>query len=451
MKIKQISTKITEDLNKNLIEGIDDNPAIEVSDGGKTVEVDVAMTSKDPASASPAAKEDALNIKNALTEVLDLALSDAKSAIAEENYHANCNVLVTGLPGSSKTATIRNWCNQNGCNLFYLDAKNPDLQLLTSGASAIDRTDPAHPKVNTAYSNALAKLDRPNSVLFLDELNRQTREYMRGSLLTLLADRSVAGDGEEGTYTFKNLLFSIAAINPAKDGDRGASELNDAEKRRFYFHCIFNSEVKTTEVYFNQYYDNKIRQRVKSHPDLTDEDIQVINSFCLRQWIGNKIINDGDFHYTTIDEYESSTEKGQITCQSLITELIDHSKGNLDRLKRDIRGGDLTDSAKKMLLQIIDSLVLPNPNVLRAYKAKELGLDLKASIETSAAKPVEMEDEDSFTDADFETAREDDEDWGGATATAVDSEKAKIAKESDAAVEAKLKKFADALAGGLGF
>jgi len=445
MKIKKITKKITENLDKVLVEAEGEDPAVEVSDSGKTVEVDVAMTSTDPASATPATKKDALNITNALTNTLDKALADAKDALAEENYDSNCNVLVVGLPGSSKTATINNWCRQHGCNLYYLDAKNPDLQLLTSGASAIDRTDPEHPKVNTAYSNALAKLDRPNSILFLDELNRQTKEYMRGSLLTLLADRCVAGEGEEGVRYFPNLLFSIAAVNPAKDGDRGASELNDAEKRRFYFHCIFNSEVKTTEVYFKEYYDNKIREWAAKHPDMTEDDIKRINSFCLRQWIGKKIIISPDFHYTTIDEYEGMTEKGQITCQSLITELIDHSKGNLERLKDDVNSGDLTASAKKMLLKIIDSLVLPNPDVLRANKAKELGLDLKADVKAGATKPVEVEDEDSFTDADFETGREDDADWGGAATT--DDEKVKKAKESDATIEARLRDFASSLAG----
>ena len=441
MKIKK-EKKLVEAI-QSLVE--EDDPTVRELDGGKTTEVDVTVTS-DGADAQPATKKEALKIENALTRKLDRALDDALYALDEENFDANCNVLVRGLPGSSKTATIRNWCVANNCNMYYLDAKNPDLQLLTSGASAIDRTDPAHPKVNTAFSNALAKLDRPRSVLFLDELNRQLKEYMRGSLLTLIADRRVAGDDEEGYRYFPNLLFTVAAINPPKEGDRGASELNPAERRRFYYTIDFNSEVPTTEVFFKEYYDKKIINYVKHHPDLTKADIDHINSFCLRQWIGIKIIKNENFHYTTIDEYLAQTEKGQITCQSTITELIDHSRGNIKRLIDDINDGDLAKSAKEMLINIIESLVLPNVDGLRARKAAELGLDLSATaVDTSDDFASDDEDEDDIRPEDFEMGREDDsgfyDDGSGMTAAAADVDKAKEAKLSDAATEDKLTKF----------
>ena len=428
----------------------DEDPSVRETDGGATLEVDVAVTDTDE-TALPASEKDSLRIKNALTDVLDRAFEDAKYALEEDNLDANCNVLVTGLPGSSKTATIRNWCKQHGCNLHYLDAKNPDLQLLTSGGSAIDRTDPAHPKMKQAFSDALAPLERENSVLFLDELNRQVKEYMRGSLLTLLADRRVAGEDKEGFKYFPNLLFTVAAINPPKEGDRGATELNDAERRRFYYSVEFNSEVPTTNVYFKEYYDKKIKNYVEKHKDrLTATDIARINSFCLRQWIGTKIILDDDFHYTTMDEYMAATEKGQITCQSTITELIDHSRGDLDRLTQDILAGGLTPSAKTMLVNIIKRLVLPNVDALRAKKAKELGLDLAVTEEPATSTPVDEptadDDDDLVTPDDFLMGREDDEgftDDGSAvsTGTTVDPEKAKEARVSDAAIMSRLSDY----------
>jgi hypothetical protein len=50
-----------------------------------------------------------MKIKNKLTDLLDEALADAEEALDEGNYGANCNVLVTGLPGSSKTQTVKQW------------------------------------------------------------------------------------------------------------------------------------------------------------------------------------------------------------------------------------------------------------------------------------------------------------------------------------------------------
>ena len=430
---------IKESKQNKLVEDTFKDTAVEVSDGGATIDASVEMTDMS-ADAKPATKADALRIENALTRVLDRALADAEYALDEETYNANCNVLVTGLPGSSKTATIRNWCRANGCNLYYLDSKNPDLQLLTSGAASIDRTDPAHPVVNTAYSNALAPLDRPKSILFLDELNRQVKEYIRGSLLTLIADRCVAGDGEEGFRYFPNLLFTIAAINPPKTGDKGAARLNDAELRRFYFNVNFNSEVQTTKSFFKGFYDHKITEYVKKHPELTAKDIDRINSFCLRQWLGNKIISNDKFFYTTIDEYTNSDDEGQILCQSKITELIDHSKGDLRVLKDDISSSSaLNKKAKEMLLGIVETIILPNVDDLRARKAAELGLDLSTKDITPAADSTGGDD-DSVTDDDLFSGREDDEDYAGAGGGG-DVTKAKESRASDRTIEDRLRGF----------
>jgi hypothetical protein len=148
-----------------------------------------------------------------------------------------------------------------------------------------------------------------------------------------------------------------------------------------------------------------------------------------------------------MDEYQSSTaEKGQITCQSTITELIDHSRGDLDRLIHDITAGDLTPSAKEMLIKIIKKLVLPNVDALRAKKAAELGIDLGETMaEPLADEPAVEDDDDMVTPEDFLSGREDDasfHDDGISAGGGVDSdEKAKAARVSDATVSSRISDY----------
>ena len=429
MKIKKNNI-----LNESTILKEEDDPTVEVKDGGATTEVDIKVTDKTD-EAEPVTKKEALKIKNVLTDVLDAALEDARASQGEDNSDANCNVLIKGLPGSSKTATVKNWCVQNGLNYFYLDAKNPDIQLLMSGGATTDKSDPSNPKIVPAYSNALAKLDRPNSILFLDELNRQVKDYLRGSLLTLIADKEVSGPGEKGVRRFDNLLFTIAATNPSVESDRGAVKLNEAERRRFYYTVIFNSEVATTTAYFNAYYDKKIKDWVEKHPDLTEADIKKINSFILRQYIGNKLIHDEDFHYTTFDDYSTITEETKIVCQSTITELIDHSFGDIEKMKRDVSWTGIDPKGQEMIINILNKIVLPDINKLRAKKATELGLDLKAE-ETVKEEPKKTEeDEWDFDESDFAGTEDDAETFSSASS----EERKAAAKASDATVTSTLK------------
>lgn len=75
-------------------------------------------------------KEDvglSLNIKNKLTDILDRALRQ-NNKFMDEGLPQMKNVYVCGLPGSSKTAVIKNWCNTNGINLVRLNAaKNKEI------------------------------------------------------------------------------------------------------------------------------------------------------------------------------------------------------------------------------------------------------------------------------------------------------------------------------------
>lgn len=102
------------------------------------------------------------------------------------------NVYVCGLPGSSKTAVIKNWCNTNGINLVQLNAKDKEIDDIINGITVPLRDDNGGIRNVVKFrSKKLNALEKPNSVLFLDELNRQQSEALRGTLLDILMIRAL--------------------------------------------------------------------------------------------------------------------------------------------------------------------------------------------------------------------------------------------------------------------
>ena len=76
-------------------------------------------------------------------------------------------------------------------------------------------------------------LDQPDSVLFLDEYNRG-RATVRGTLLKLIQGHTIPDPSQPGSIKFiNNLLFTVAAINPADPNYNIADPLDDAELSRF--------------------------------------------------------------------------------------------------------------------------------------------------------------------------------------------------------------------------
>lgn len=76
-------------------------------------------------------------------------------------------------------------------------------------------------------------LGEPDSVLFLDEYNRG-RATVRGTLLKLIQGHTLPDPAQPGSIRFmKNLLFTVAAINPADPNYNIADPLDDAELSRF--------------------------------------------------------------------------------------------------------------------------------------------------------------------------------------------------------------------------
>ena len=86
--------------------------------------------------------------------------------------------------------------------------------------------------VQRLASTEFDKLNRPNSVLFLDEYNRAPKS-VRTNLLELVNSHIVPDPRtESGQRYLENFLFTIAAINPANP-DYDTDEMDMAERTRF--------------------------------------------------------------------------------------------------------------------------------------------------------------------------------------------------------------------------
>lgn len=166
-----------------------------------------------------------------IEEALDMALDAALEAQADVEAGGEGefpSILLKGPAGSGKTSRVKSWAKQNNINLFVVSASSMDESDL-GGVIVPDNEN----KVAQRYSlGSFGPLDRPRSVLFLDEFNRAP-STVRGTLLTLINDHMIPGTNDSGQKYFENLLFVVAAINPKSDGYQ-TNELDPAEVDRFY-------------------------------------------------------------------------------------------------------------------------------------------------------------------------------------------------------------------------
>lgn len=198
--------------------------------------------------------------KGDIEQTLDRALK-ANLRQAKKGGKEFVNVLLIGEAGTGKTARVFNWAKENGINLYNVDAKTLDITDL-GGAIAPNEDKTA---VNRLATTELDALNRPNSVLFLDEFNRADSN-IRGTLLTLINDHQIRDAREENGYRFfPNFLFTIAAINPP-NGTYNTDELDAAELSRFY-----QVQVQLDNKNNLDYLTKKYTKEIENADDAEDE------------------------------------------------------------------------------------------------------------------------------------------------------------------------------------
>ena len=115
-----------------------------------------------------------------------------------------------------------------------------------------------------------------------------------------------------GKYYFKNLLFTVACINPHLKSDPGAAKLFQAEKTRYLFkNKNAHSDSRTTDDFLLKYYDKLIKRLNPKHPDFRKN----LETFLRVQNLGRFIVGHRDFKYD--GENATSTDELQDMLQAL--------------------------------------------------------------------------------------------------------------------------------------
>lgn len=162
-------------------------------------------------------------IESVLNEALDYNEEQIDAGL--RNYQ---NVLLIGEAGTGKTSRVKAWAKANNINLYEVRAAGMDDTDLGGAMS----TSEDKKTVQRLASTEFDKLNRPRSVLFLDEYNRAPKS-VRTNLLELINSHVVPDPREENGQRFlENFLFTVAAINPATS-NYDTDVLDIAEMTRF--------------------------------------------------------------------------------------------------------------------------------------------------------------------------------------------------------------------------
>lgn len=298
-----------------------------------------------------------LDVPSELTDKLDDCLANAMAAHAS-GTHDGVDLLITGLPGSGKTGITKQWAKDRGVNLFYLNAKNDDLGAILNGfpvdtVETDEQGNQVH-RVTRSFSSALDRLDEPNSVLFLDEFNRAAPK-LRASLLTLINEHTVEGPNKDGTREFKNLLFTVACINPSVPTDPGAMDLNDAEMSRFVDSMDWDSKADDALRYINFHLN-----RLLSNLDPKDENYAF---FYVRynkiKNLANALIGDYRFEFDSRDDLvDLFNDKAKMLNQRAITDaLMSHGYSKTKFLTWVDKYSNFLEKDRILIHDILDSWV----------------------------------------------------------------------------------------------
>ncbi len=298
------------------------------------------------------------------------------------------NVLIYGSAGFAKTAIVKQFCREHKLNLFPLDAKTLDLATVSGIPYPVKDPKTGEWTQLPIASGIWKELERPNTVIFLDELNR-ARGDIRGTLLTLVNEHILpiaTEDPKTGSVKiekyFPNILFTVSAINPASDLYRDANELDMAEISR---NAAIIGQTASVQEYYSYLKDlyNGIRQLGLADPN-NPELQRIISRYNRQSDLAEAILTDPNFKFD--DDNDSRTNARNARRDGKIISPLNYRTFFLT-LKR-------TDGTKKGYLASLkrssgfsSTRILMIENALRNYTDKPTkGNSIWNTTATSAQK-----------------------------------------------------------------
>lgn len=258
---------------------------------------------------------DKAEYKGDIEKALDKCLATSRRAILTGDSEGFLNALLIGQAGTGKTSRVKEWARKNNITLFEVDAKTLDP---TDMGGIVARDDANKRRSIKLSSSEFDPLDRPNSVLFLDEYNRAASD-VRGTLLELI-NNHVVNDNEEpsGKRFLPNLLFTVIAINPA-NGSYNTDELDVAELSRFK-----QVPVAMDPISLLSHLESVFTKNMEKLADYPEE----VKAERGRLEIAKTLLNDRSFEFDNMDDEAEAVRYGTpILNPRSLTNLLKASDG----------------------------------------------------------------------------------------------------------------------------
>ena len=260
--------------------------------------------------------------KSEIEEILDDALSTAENVKGEEGAEYP-NQMFISQAGTGKSAIVRSWARKAGINLLEIKASTMDPTDFSGIYKQVGEGEKRASKIGTGIFD---DLNRPNSVLFLDEYNRAPRS-VRGALIDFIQSHYLPDPSAPGGKVFMpEFLFTIATMNPPT-GDYNTDALDPAEKSRFTLN-VAGIDKKEFLSYLTRLYDARIEKAKTEEQKLAYEG---------RKGIAKALLTNDNFEFDTLEDEEKHEDDylyQPLNVRSL-TRLLELSNGTKeDFLKR---------------------------------------------------------------------------------------------------------------------
>lgn len=240
---------------------------------------------------------------SAAQEALSLALRSTVRGIQDrvlDTLGGYYNVILQGLPGYAKTATTNAFCKKYKLNLVKVDASTLAKETIGGIPYPKKELDGRLTQAPVA-SKIWDALDKPKSVLFLDEFNTATPDIM-GSLLKLINDHELPAhvEDENGNLVktmkkFPNLLFTVIAANPYHpDLFPNNTDLTMAMSSRF----ARNASVGPDNIQFLKYV-SELYSSILALPLAPDRYAMYAGQF----EIAKALLTNKKFHFDELDNH----------------------------------------------------------------------------------------------------------------------------------------------------